>query len=136
MLKGNGSGSVITVNSGGNLTLTDSSPNSNHQGYVDSAGLWHLGTGSGTGKSISGGIITGGTGTALTECGYNVGGGVFVDGGTFNLSGGTISGNGITGVNSMGGGVFVGGDLETGGTFNMSGGTITGNTVEPRRHHL
>jgi len=45
----------------------------------------------------------------------NEGGGVEVYGGTFNMSGGTISGN-------EGGGVSV-----FGGTFNMSGGTISGN---------
>ena len=48
------------------------------------------------------------------------GGGVYVKGGTFNMSGGTISGNSA----GYGGGV-----VSDSGTFNMSGGTITDNTA-------
>ncbi len=52
------------------------------------------------------------------------GGGVYVNGGIFNMSGGTISGN-ISGTaeESFGGGVYV----SYNGTFTMSGGTISGN---------
>jgi hypothetical protein len=49
----------------------------------------------------------------------HVGGGVYVDGGTFTMNSGEISGN----TSSYGGGVFV-----DGGTFTMNGGEISGNT--------
>ena len=52
---------------------------------------------------------------------YSGGGGVYVYGGTFTMSGGTISGN--TGGNG-GGGVYV-----SSGTFTMNGGEISGNTA-------
>jgi len=48
------------------------------------------------------------------------GGGVYVINGTFNMNGGTISGN----KSSYGGGVYV-----SSSTFNMSGGTISSNTI-------
>jgi len=53
------------------------------------------------------------------------GGGVYIAGGTFNLSGGEISGNiaGPTGTSS-GGGVYVGS-----GTFNFTSGTVLGNVA-------
>ena len=52
------------------------------------------------------------------------GGGVYVDGGTFTQSGGTISSNYATFSNSCaGGGVYV----NSGGSFTMKGGTITAN---------
>jgi hypothetical protein len=54
----------------------------------------------------------------VSVTGGRFGGGVRVDGGTFTMNGGTISGN-----SGKGGGVYVGR-----GTFNMSGGTISGNT--------
>jgi hypothetical protein len=50
------------------------------------------------------------------------GAGVWVNGGTFEMSGGTISGNAGTSTSGHGGGVKV---LQ--GSFEMSGGTITGN---------
>ncbi|MDR1229865.1 MAG: hypothetical protein LBK61_00530 [Spirochaetaceae bacterium] len=49
------------------------------------------------------------------------GGGVHVNGGTFTMNGGTISGN----TPSQGGGVYV----DENGTFTMNGGTISGNTA-------
>ncbi|GHV78183.1 hypothetical protein AGMMS49942_30040 [Spirochaetia bacterium] len=51
----------------------------------------------------------------------NTGGGVFVNDGTFTMSGGTISGNTAS---NLGGGVAVGVD-----TFTKTGGTISGNTA-------
>ena len=57
------------------------------------------------------------------------GGGVNVQAGTFNMYGGTISGNqsfnGSYGAMGMGGGVYAG----AGGTFTMYGGKISGNTA-------
>ena len=79
-------------------------------------------SGSGTGVEVNGGTFNlyGGTITGNTTDTY--GGGVCVSGGTFNMYGGTISGNNAT---KGGGGVYV-----SGGTFNLyDGGTISGNTV-------
>ncbi|MDR1326601.1 MAG: fibronectin type III domain-containing protein [Treponema sp.] len=55
----------------------------------------------------------------------NTGGGVYVDGGTFTMNGGEISGNSIASSSTYyGGGVYV-----NGGTFTMSGGEISGNSI-------
>ena len=68
------------------------------------------------------GSLTGGIGSK--EGTYYVGGGVMVIG-TFNMYGGTITGNRASGGNGdEGGGVWVG----NGGTFNMYGGSITNNS--------
>ncbi len=80
-------------------------------------------TGSGTGVQVNSGTFNlyGGTITGNTA---EYGGGVCVSGGNskFNMYGGTISGNKAT---KGGGGVYV-----SGGTFNLyDGGTISGNTV-------
>ncbi|MBR1587696.1 MAG: SUMF1/EgtB/PvdO family nonheme iron enzyme, partial [Kiritimatiellae bacterium] len=70
--------------------------------------------------SAAGGAITGGFPDQF-------GGGVQIQGGTFNLQGGSITGNsvgttGFFGTEGLGGGVYM-----QSGSFNMSGGTITGN---------
>ena len=129
-------GSVITVPSGANLTLEDSTPGTQHEGYVGENGLWHLGTGEGTAKTITGGIITGGVAVH--------GGGVSVKG-TFNMYGGTITGNTAqygggmddNGIFNMYGGAItnnhaseLGGGMNINGTFNMYGGEITGNETQ------
>lgn len=62
-----------------------------------------------------------GTGTITGGNVVDYGGGVYVDKGTFILSGGTISGNSAT----EGAGVYV----NNGGRFTMTGGTISGNTA-------
>ena len=49
--------------------------------------------------------------------------GVLIGGGTFNMYGGKITGNGLTDVESLGGGVFVANQ----GSFLMRGGEISGN---------
>jgi hypothetical protein len=67
-----------------------------------------------TGSKLSGNTVSSSTG-----------GGVYVNGGTFTMSGGEISGN--TASSSSGGGVYV----ASGGTFTMSGGEISGNTASP-----
>ncbi len=67
-----------------------------------------------------GGSITGNEGQA--------GGGVYLDGGTFNMHGGSISNNNVKDYEedtmSQGGGVYI-----RSGTFNMRGGTISNNTA-------
>ena len=77
-------------------------------------------------KTISGGLITGGTGRIAQsgEATYSYGGGVLVYG-TLNLHGGTIAGNSAVKGNSggFGGGVYV----VAGGMFNMSGGEVKDN---------
>ena len=109
--------SVITVEDGAALYLFDCDTATEHAGYVDADGLWHPGTGTGTSKTITGGIITGGR-TSGSGGGVN-------NSGTFNMSGGTIAGNKSTANNNCGGGVY----SNSGSLFTMSGGTITGNSA-------
>jgi uncharacterized repeat protein (TIGR02543 family) len=99
--------SGVTLTLGNNVTLQGRSDNTTSLVHVNSAGALVMNAGS---------KITGNT----TSFSYvNYGGGVYVDGGTFTMSGGEISGNtGFSGV-----GVYV-----YSGTFTMSGGAISGNT--------
>ena len=79
--------------------------------------------------SFTGGYITGGKGgkpTSFQGITYYYGGGV-LNGGTFNMVGGTIIGN----TASIGGGVKNSGPLNP-GTFNMQGGSIIGNKGSSR----
>ena len=130
---------TVTINGNGRLSLTGQggilyvsqgqtfiidSPNLTLQGHSRNeeplvsvmTGVLQLKNGSISGNSAQGG-----------------GGGVNVVGnGTFNMSGGTISGNTTTSLDlsgyilhGYGGGVDV-----SGSTFNMSGGTISGNTAQ------
>ena len=118
MLEMKGSGSVIKVEDGGHLTLVDSDLTSTYYFTPDANGLWKWGT-SGT-KTVNGGVIYGGTGTAMYY--YTYGGGVLIeDGGQFTMNGGSIVGCSA----DSGGGVKVEcGDAN--GTFTMNGGAIIG----------
>ncbi|MDR1257295.1 MAG: hypothetical protein LBJ86_06070, partial [Spirochaetaceae bacterium] len=113
-LSSTGTFPVITVETGVTLTLrniTLTGNNSNNAPLIKvDGGMLVL---------EDGAHITGNTNTAGN------GGGVYVTGGTFDMNGGTISGNTAsnTAADNYGGGVYV-----TGGTFNMTGGTISGNT--------
>ncbi len=111
-----GSGSVIKVDSGGNLTLMDSNTIAEHKFTPDANGVWGLDEQNGT-ETVTGGVIAGGTGTD------GCGGGVFVSGGgSFTMNGGSIAGCVVrttTGY-ALGGGVYV----ANRGTFNMTGGSI------------
>jgi len=85
-----------------------------------------------TGNNGIGAYVNSGTfemsgGTISNNISYD-GGGVYLNSGTFNMSGGIISGNASTGNASFngGGGVYVG---RIGSVFTMSGGTISGNTA-------
>ena len=117
-----GSGNVISVGDGANLTLNDSDATAQthrtHKFTVpenDAAGLATLNETSGT-YTITGGYITGGS----TASGS--GGGVCVNGGTLTMNGGTVIGN----TAKFGGGVYVCDN----GTFRLNGGAITGNTAQ------
>ena len=87
--------SVFLVTSGSTLTLKDSTASVDEE----------------TGEYTAG-KITGGTAS-----------GVQVNGGTFNMEGGTITGNSISTSGAGGGGVYV----SNGGSFTMDGGAITDN---------
>lgn len=83
-------GSVIVVESGGVLTIQDSDRTKQHKFTPDGSGLWVLDETGGT-KTVSGGVITGGTGTELG--GSYFGGGVLVKKqGTVIMNGGAIVG--------------------------------------------
>lgn len=126
MLRMTGSASVLTVESGGHLTIADSRPDAEERRFApDGDGLWVLdATGE---KSVTGGIITGGTGT-LGQW-YFYGGGVYVNsGGHLTMEGGSIVGCSAYGANGIygdGGGVFLKsnyGESIDRTTFTMNGG--------------
>ena len=133
MLRMTGSASVLTVESGGHLTIADSRPDAEERRFApDGDGLWVLdATGE---KSVTGGIITGGTGT-LGQW-YFYGGGVYVNsGGHLTMEGGSIVGCSAYGANGIygdGGGVFLKsnyGESIDQTTFTMNGGSIIGCTA-------
>jgi len=118
----------LTIILGNNITLNDNSTPFACV-FISEGGTFEM---------LNGSIVTGGTNCGVAVTGtFNMrggtisgnnressGGGVVINsGGTFNMTGGTISGN-TTGNN--GGGV----SINSGGTFTMSGGTISGNTAK------
>ena len=143
VLKMTGTGRVIEVKNGVNLTLVDNAETKTEKYFnKDSTGLWTLATGT-TENTVNGGVITGGntdagsygggveivSGGAFTMNGGNIvgctahaGGGVYVEG-TFTMTGGSIAG--CVATTGSGGGVLV----NAGGTFVMSGGSIAGCTA-------
>ena len=112
--------SFITVGAGVTLTLRN----------ITLKGLDKTGGQSGDGADNSSAVIKVNGGTLILENGAKIahnrstgeGGGVHVDGGTFTMSGGTVSGNTTAG---KGGGVYV---KDNGSLFNKTGGTIYGNS--------
>ena len=121
VLQMTGSGSVIKVESSGNLTLTDSNTAAEHK-FMPNGKLWVLDDASGT-EAVTGGVITGGTGTDISTFGgttWYCGGGVLIkNGGRLTMRGGNIIGCSA----ECGGGVCI--DSEQ-GQFSMSGGSIAG----------
>lgn len=102
VLRGSGTGSVITVNEGATFTLCDCGTNTTTIGE----------------NTYNGGVITGGTGNTGSTNSENHGGGVYVSGdATFIMNGGNIAENNT----GFGGGVYVN------GTFTMNQGNIVGN---------
>jgi uncharacterized repeat protein (TIGR02543 family) len=136
-------GAMFTVESGvtltldNNITLQGRSDNTSSLVRVNSGGRLIMNTGScitnntalgsttgyGGGVFMNGGTFTMSGGTISGNTSFSYGGGVYINSGTFTMSGGTISGNTTT--RGGGGGVSV----SSGGTFTMSGGTISGNTT-------
>ena len=98
ILTGTGTGPVIMVESGADFTLCDC-----REGAADVANEIN-------GVTYNSGAITGGS--------AEQGGGAYVNGGSFAVSGGAIAGN----TAFSGGGVCM-----WGGTFTMEGGTVSGN---------
>ena len=118
-------GSVIVVEGSGNLTLTDSNTTAKHK-FMPNGKLWVLDDASGT-EAVTGGVITGGTGTDLSTYGgttwYCGGGALIKNGGSLTMRGGNIIGCSA----ECGGGVCI--DSERNGEpgqFSMSGGSIIG----------
>ena len=114
--------SVIMVESGGDLTVKDSSPDVKHKFRADqTTGLW---TPDENGdKTVTGGCITGGAGTAEEES-NSCGGGVYVAaGGTFTMVNGNIVGNTAK---TSGGGVYVKGKFKVCGSPVIKGNTVNG----------
>ena len=126
VLKMTGRGSVIKVESGGNLTIADSNTSTPHNFYPDyKDSAWHIDMwkldDSGS-ETVSGGVITGGS----SDYAHNDGGGVLVNaGGTLVMAGGSIVGCSAIG---LGGGVRLAYDSAIGknSTFTMKGGSIIG----------
>ena len=116
---------MIVVEGSGNLTLTDSNTTAKHK-FMPNGKLWVLDEASGT-ETVTGGVITGGTGTDLSTYGgttwYCGGGALIKNGGSLTMRGGNIIGCSA----ECGGGVCI--DSERNGEpgqFSMSGGSIIG----------
>lgn len=148
MSSGNGGG--IAVSGGGTVNM-DGGSITNCQGKSSGGGIYiQNGTFNMSGGTIDncfatyqddatwggGGVSIGSKGifnmsgnATIQNCRARIGGGVYVDRGTFNMSGGTIQNNTAEGTQTDGrwggGGVFVTGT----GSFTLTGGTISNNNV-------
>lgn len=121
-------GSVIVVEGGGKLTLTDSNTAAEHKFMPGTNGLWVLDEENGK-ETVTGGVITGGTGKPIQfgsgEYVYYAyyGGGVYIaPGGQLTMTGGNIIGCSAT----DGGGVCADPLTNQTSQFSMSGGSIAG----------
>ena len=125
-------GSVIVVENGGNLTLTDSNDEKVHK-FNKSVMPWALAADDATGENfvdVLGGVITGGTGKPIQYGGNGrfyytyYGGGVYIaPGGQLTMTGGNIIGCSA----KCGGGVCIDpGQTGEQSQFSMSGGSIAG----------
>ncbi len=110
---------VIMVINGGNFTLRDSRPYTQHKySIAGDSGLWTIGSGDNT---LLGGALTGGSFSFSSGAGVYVNG----DGAKFTMESGTICGNRA----QNGSGVCIFGDSPYGATFEMKGGKICGNVA-------
>ena len=120
-------GSVIMVENGGQLTIEDSNTSNLSHRFKPNGKLWVLDETSGA-ETVTGGVITGGTGKPIQfgsgKYVYDAyyGGGVYIaPGGQLTMTGGNIVGCSA----EFGGGVYV--DSESNQSpFSMSGGSIIG----------
>lgn len=121
-------GSVIKVESGGQLTIEDSNTSNLSHKFNPNGKLWVLDEQSGS-ETVTGGVITGGTGYPYQLYStVNCGGGVYIaPGGQLTMTGGNIIGCSA----EYGGGVCIypKRDGEQ-GQFSMSGGSIIGCSAE------
>ena len=123
-------GSVIKVESGGQLTIEDSNTSNLSHKFNPNGKLWVLDEASGT-ETVTGGVITGGTGTDISTFSgttwYCGGGALIKNGGSLTMRGGNIIGCSA----EFGGGVCIypGRDGEQ-MPFSMSGGSIIGCSAE------
>ena len=121
-------GSVIVVENGGQLTIEDSNTSNLSHKFNPNGKLWVLDEASGT-ETVTGGVITGGTGYPYQLYStVNCGGGVYIaPGGQLTMTGGNIIGCSA----ESGGGVCIypKRDGEQ-GQFSMSGGSIIGCSAE------
>lgn len=124
----NTKGSVIVIESGGQLTIEDSNTSNLSHKFNPNGKLWVLDEASGT-ETVTGGVITGGTGYPYQLYStVNCGGGVYIaPGGQLTMTGGNIIGCSA----EFGGGVCIypGRDGEQ-MPFSMSGGSIIGCSAE------
>ena len=115
-------GSVIVVEGSGQLTIEDSNTSNLSHKFMPNGKLWVLDDASGT-EAVTGGVITGGTGTDISTFGgttwYCGGGALIKNGGSLTMRGGNIIGCSA----ECGGSVCI--DSEQ-GQFSMSGGSIIG----------
>ena len=88
-------GSVIVVENGGQLTIEDSNTSNLSHKFMPNGKLWVLDDASGT-EAVTGGVITGGTGTDISTFGgttwYCGGGALIKNGGSLTMRGGNIIG--------------------------------------------
>ena len=133
VLKMTGAGSVIYVEPGATLTLTDSKPRAIHKFTPDANDLWVLDETNGT-ETVRGGVITGGTGTQNVHGTAYDGGGVHIaPSGKLTMNGGSIVGCSASSSGGRGGGVYIGTNYNRtdpkSGEFIMNGGSIIGCTA-------
>ena len=114
-LIGNGNGSVITINSGGSLTLTDSSATGDHYITLDSSGKGIAVSDTAPNSGVEGTDYVKVTGGYITGGYADIGDGIYNEG-TLTMTGGTIVGNVSTNL--------AGGGIRNEGTINLSGNPV------------
>ena len=127
-----GGDSRITVEGSGSLTIIDSNPTAKHNFEPNADGLWVLDENGS--ETVSGGIITGGTGTQNVHGTAYDGGGVHIaPSGKLTMNGGSIVGCSASSSGGRGGGVYIGTNYNRtdpkSGEFIMNGGSIIGCTA-------
>ena len=126
-------GSVIVVEGGGQLTIEDSNTSNLSHRFKPNGKLWVLDEASGA-ETVTGGVITGGTGKPIQfgsgKYVYDAyyGGGVYIaPGGQLTMTGGNIVGCSA----EFGGGICIESERDgKQGQFSMSGGNIIGCSAE------